>query len=88
MNIVDFVYRGIEKFAPMTSMQVSALESEARTWYSTKLNEDSMIGRFLKQYGEHVVTRTVLAIVFIFVSKSLLEYVNSNKQDDDEDDDD
>lgn len=73
----------------MTSMQVSALENEARTWYSAKLQTEGKIAGYLKEYGEHWLTKTALAVAFIFFSKSLLEFVNdSGKPDDDEDDDD
>lgn len=80
MNLIDFVYRLIEKFVPITSSQVTALELEARAWWNSEKVNQSKIGIWVKQYAEEWWFKTALAIAFIFIGKALMEFVNNKPE--------
>lgn len=86
MGIIDFIYRLIERFVPVTPAQVQALEVEARSKFYSDEFKQSKIGKMIHQYSEEWWVKTLLAIVFIFASKSLLEFVNDDKSDKSKDD--
>lgn len=81
MSLIDFIYRLIEKFVPITTAQVTALELEARAWYNSEGISQSKIGQWVKQYAETWWFKTGLAVAFIFFSKALLEFMNSKPGD-------
>jgi hypothetical protein len=80
MSILDFIYRLIERFVPITTAQVQALELEARNKFYSEEFKTSKIGALVHKYAEEWWAKTLLAVAFIFVSKGLLEYVNAKPE--------
>ncbi len=85
MGLIDFIYRLIERFVPVTPGQVQALEVEARTKFYSEEFKTSKIGVFVHKYAEEWWFKTLLAIIFIFASKALLEFVNDAPKSDKDD---
>lgn len=76
MNWIEFIYQLIGKHVLITKMELAQLKLEAQQWFDKEETKEGKIGKFLHTYGEVWWVKTALAILFIFASRWLLEFMN------------
>jgi len=89
MNWIEFLYQLIGKHVMITKGELAQLKLECEQWWNSDKVKGSKIGASAHQYAEAWYVKTFLAILFLFASRWMLEFMNPDLgQDFDDDDDD
>lgn len=87
MKLIEFIYKLIERYVPITKAEVAGLQKEAQEWYDKKA-EETKIGKTVKDYSETWWVRTILAVLFIAAQRWIRDFMNPETSvDEDEEDD-
>ena len=89
MNIIQFIYRLLNRFVPASATSIAALEDEAKEWYGKyTLDENKNTWQFniITNYLESWWFRTMLMILFIFFVRWIQDFMNPKDNDNDLDD--
>lgn len=85
MNIIQFIYRLLNRFVPASASSIAQLEDEAKEWYGKYTLEESkgtwqynMITNYLESWW----FRTMLMILFIFFVRWIQDFMNPKDTDD------
>lgn len=86
MKLIEFIYKLIERYVPITKAEVAGLQKEAQEWYDNKA-ENTTIGSKVKEYSETWWFRTILAVLFIAAQRWIRDFMNPSVEDDEDEED-
>lgn len=95
MNWLEFIFKLISNFVPISDTRIRQLEADGMEWYkelkesvSDEKEPETLIEKgklYLKQYGEHWACQTGFAILFIFANRWVHDFMNPSEDNEDRD---
>lgn len=88
MNLIELIFALLAKFVPLDSVKLSRLENDGHKWYEaideTDENQPSFV-RKIKGMGEQWYMQVAMAIGFIFLQRTIFDFLNPSQDEEDED---
>jgi hypothetical protein len=88
MDIVEFIYKLLYAHLPIDKNKIIGLEQDATKFFNSPEVDKNAIGKFIKEYGGTWWAKTLLAVLFIFATRWMSDFMNPVLDGDDDEDDD
>lgn len=80
MGFIEFVYKLLQNFAGLNDETVSKLRSEAADEMLKYEKSDNKIAQLFFKYSQHVWTRTILAMLYVYLANSLVRSMHESDE--------
>lgn len=91
MNLIDFIFKLLFKFAPIDSVEYGKLREEGQSWYNNinvENKETNPILRKIKLFSENWYAKVFYALAFIIGVRQIQIFMNPSLGGGDEEEDD
>ena len=89
MNIIEFIFKLLASFVPVDSVKLAQVEKEGLDWFAEvdAKPTDNKILLEVKKHHNAWYTKTALAILFIFATRWIHDFMTLKEEEGDEEND-